>query len=204
MTPQFQWQLAREKNPFYYARLTLHKSQKELAEILGVSEQYIYRHENGLVNTPSKEYCDWLNEQLGTSDDYFQDVYESWILEMREYVSVAVGSSSLHLLNGPRSDVNHLRDEHPFKTFIFNITELCARKFGFLYNDPQFNVASVQLFNRLVCLHPRSVQQYTAPGASADIPPLLRQALSESGIDEPTLNELKRQVALYSLRKVPL
>ena len=203
--PTFQWEVTRGQNPFVEARKFLILSQQELADELDVTEQYVYRLENGLVNTIGPRVYQTYSRLLSERDIVFsaQEMernYEVWVKTMRSHIKTAFGGSDDRVLYGPRADVNHLRDEHPFITFMFNVTEHCARKFGLLYDNEQLDTRSQQLFARMLCIHPRAIQLYLAPRVSADLPPTLYRALLDAGFTAQTLTHLKREVALYSLR----
>lgn len=149
-----------DSNPFRLARGKM--TQQEIADRLDVTVQYIYRHENGLVNSPSASLCELLGVPPG-------DFY-SWVSAMRRTVQV-VNTTPASIVYG----VESISNEHPFISFMYAFNRDIAGKLGIATGKK-----SQQLFNRLLCLHPRVVQQYLS--GTGDMSPILQRALSEVGI----------------------
>ena len=183
-------------NPYRVLRENTGLTQDQLAREVGVTVQYIYRHENGLINTPSTVLSEVLAEKngaTGISATQIQHMYLDWVTKMRALVKLCMHEPN-RLLVGPYHDVNHLRDEHPFYAFMFNFN---AWWMSTLNIDTDFR--SQQLFNRIVCVHPRAVQEYLA-GKRHIMPPVLAQALYEVGITEPVISALEHEVDKYLRR----
>lgn len=197
-----QWADILNRNPYKVARVYLGLTQEELAGMIGVdglSVQMIYRHENGLINTP----LGTLNHELSllsmekgvvSSTKSFEDGYANWVHTVRTFIGslLFVDGQHLNLLLGPRVDVNHFRAEHPFITFMNNLTWAVGIQIGVAPDLTR----SQQLFNRLVCVHPKATQDYlkASQGKMGDV---LKSALSDIGITVGTWQMLIQEVNLW-------
>lgn len=172
------------KNPFKQARGST--AQLVIARRTNVTTQYIYRHEVGLINSPSGSLCEEL--------DVTEESYWEWVSEMRRNVLWVNGAAYL-LMIGPYGFVSHLQDQHPFITFMYNFNHAIAPQLGM---DGDYR--SQQLFNRLLCIHPRSVQLYLSGG---DIAQVLSDALTDVGINLSMQTQIHTQVQEYRKRVKP-
>ena len=187
-----------ERNPYKLARLYLKMTQGDVARALGITTQMVYRHENGLVGEPSEDLSALYALKLGyypqdegdRSIPRFTQEYKYWVSEMRASVRQDIIDPS-ELMFGPYADVNHLRSEHPFYTFMYNFNSTIFRF--------KPDAESVQLFNRLLCIAPRCVELYLA-SRYPDIENTLRFAMLEVGITEEVIHRIEREVGLYQVR----
>jgi hypothetical protein len=142
----------------------------------------IYRHENGLINTPleslTSELSLLLNEKgIGTTATSIKDSYMWWVSKMRDFTGRRLVNTNLFL--GPRADINPYRAEHPFVTLMNNVTWAVGIQTGI---SPDV-LRSQQLFNRLLCLHPKAAQDIVGKKGYY-ITGVLRTALSEIGFTD--------------------
>lgn len=189
-----------ERNPYKLARLHLKMTQSDVARALGVTTQMVYRHENGLVGEPSEGIGLLFNIKLnftGESDIQFADEYKLWVSEMRSSVA-EINSDPREFFYGPYDNMNHLRDGHPFLTFMYNFNSLTGRLDYFALPYPN-GVASIQLFNRLLCISPRCVELYLASRYN-NIDNILHEALLEVGVEEEIIHSIEYEVGLWQVR----
>lgn len=189
------YQTLKDQNPFVVLRNIRGVTQEVLAGLLGVNTHYVYRMENGLVNTISPAHVRTIIAGLSENNIdqrvlNILDEYEDWVQAMRAFIK-ALNINYNKLLYGPYQDVNHLRDIHPFIVFEFNFNVVVG---GLL--DIDLNPLSKQLFNRYLCIHPRAQELYLY-GNGHLISGVLSRALVEVGVDEDTITKLEQQVKLY-------
>lgn len=182
-----QYEALVHSNPFRMRREELHLTQQQLADELEFTVQFIYRHEVGLLNSPSWLVANTLNE------DSLIDQYYAWQQEMRAFIRPLVGKNIFFEPYGVVSSDGH---EHPFSTFMYNVTGSVGKKLGVT-----LPLNSQQLFCRMITVHPWTVQQYMTNN-SAHIVGLLSGALVEIGIEVPDQQRLAKQVAMYKRRQL--
>lgn len=180
-------------NPFAVLRRRLNMSQEELAAAVGCTVQWVYRHENGLLNTPAPAMLDYLSEHALISVEALEEHYKEWVARLRGLMKM-LNHTPDRLMYGPYKDVNWLRDEHPFYAFMFNFNTHIGRTMNL-----DVDYRSQQLFNRFLALHPRAVQQYLG-GGKAQLPPSLGNALLEVGFTQSVIEQLEREVNKYLAR----
>ncbi len=75
-------------------------TQKELADLAGVSLKTISRYELGLSKPRYRKTYDLLAQALGTSHDYLVTDEEDFILKTRENYGLKAGRDAEELVNG--------------------------------------------------------------------------------------------------------
>lgn len=146
------------KNPYRVARVKADMTQKVLAELAGVSVQYVYRNENGLVNTPSVQLANILG-----IDEYIMNVdFYAWVIDMRRLVGKAYRAFNM-------GEAMYSENVNPANEFALNISAMYAIEFDPIADN------SKQFFCRIMCLHPRTVQQFLSN--NGELSPTFEQAL---------------------------
>ena len=166
-------------NPFRLLRLQSGQTQKYIADYMEVTTQYIYKHERGLINTPSWQLAHCLIELSGAESTEYEvlDDFYVWVQDMRSVVRSCIKDGGESLLNGPLYNVV------TFETFMFNFNAVVAAKLR-----ETSDARSRQMFYRLLCVHPRAVQLFTAKPRSSGqsgyspMPETLKDALLQTGI----------------------
>lgn len=170
------------QNPYRFARERMDMTQKLLADLSGVSIQYIYRNENGLVNTPSMQ----LAQILEVPEYIMEQDFYAWVKDMRKLVGEAYGSMGWH------GGYMYSDDTNPAEAFSFGIAACFAIKF-----DPTAEI-STQFFCRIMCLHPRTVQQFLKN--KGELSPTFKYALADTGIPGLAILELEDECRRYATR----
>lgn len=179
-------------NPLRKLRESANLSQAQLAEYANITVQYVYRNENGLVNTPSSTIIEILIDE-NSSDATVESVVDSyygWVSAMRAAGREALLGQGNSLLKSPYTTSGNQK-VHPFRHFIWNYNSVVGRRL--LGSDAQ--IYSEQQFNRLLCVHPRAVQQYLRRTSDPSLPRILTEALEDVGFytiwQEPLEHEVK-------------
>lgn len=186
-------------NPFRELRSLVGLTQEEVAKLLYLNgPQYVYRHENGLVNSPSPNYAKALLSRLSEDNlnervDITIQKYMEWVEECRKFIRKC-GIDYSKLLHGPYQEINPLRDVQPFTSFMFNFNTV----FGSIISY-EGDFRSQQLFNRFLCLHPRTVQLFMG-AKQPQVTGLLGTAFIDIGVDDHTIEHIEEAMAKYNKR----
>lgn len=165
-----EWLQVAGENPFLEARLGRGLTQEQVAKSIDVSVQYIRRHEQGTINTPSGS----LLNHLGVHPFDF----DNWQLAMRKLVEPALrdmcrGITYMDIAVSP---------EHPFLACM----EASVRRIGSYFDIP-FK-ASDNEFTKFTVQHPRNWQLYVKSG-KADMNPELARVCYNVGIPSKDIEE---------------
>lgn len=184
------YEALRDSNPYKVLREEAQLSQKQLGFQVNMTSQYIYRHENGLVNTPSYALAQALlgagatvQQVKNVTEEYF-----AWVHEMRRFIIPAL--SKRDPLVGPYAVVLGIKDQHPIYPFMWNINAQVAE-----YVEYDQDWRSEQLFNRFLCLHPRNVQNTRTEKALGSTG-VLGETLVEVGLGS-YLHRLDKEIEVY-------
>ena len=171
-------------NPFRLLREQAKLTQAEIAKEMDVTIQYIYKHEHGLINSPSWQLAHLLLDHApepGLTEYQILDDFYAWVQDMRGIVRSCIKDGGESLLNGPLYDV------FTFEAFMFNFNAVVGAKLRET-SDPR----SRQMFYRLLCVHPRAVQLFTAkPKGYSPMPETLKDALLQTGISYKVISQLE-------------
>ncbi len=186
-------------NPIRLLRERAKLSQSDAAEMMGYSVQYIYRIENGLVNVVPREYIKqlgirYVNDPRDFTVDYYERAWEDWRASMRASVARVIGQDQARIFTHPNK-VSGNQTNNPLLTFIGNFNVLVCTRLGL--DEVKKNPQSMQLFNRLLCLYPRSVQLYLQRRSTAEIMGNFADALSDVGITAEWQKHLEHEVQMW-------
>lgn len=169
-------------NPYKVLRVQRKLTQQEVANKIHVTVQYIYRVENGLVNSPPEK----LSKFLAPHDThaYMSENYTAWVHWMREIVKEQNYDNGDECVEAMKMAVRYgAKDLNPFIVLMnYFCTTVGCRVLQ------QGTVYSQQLFNRLILVHPRATQQFLNREKLFTLPEVLDEALTGVGFSKDNLN----------------